>query len=112
MGPNSTHFILTIHRFKTREMLRSHQQRPALVAFNKAAAEQDLLEKQILIKAAKGVSWILYLGKLGLVILLWEASRSNARQNLTANRVRCSCRIDLFIHNSCLGFMDAIFVQN
>ncbi|KAL5083886.1 ABM domain-containing protein [Trichoderma simmonsii] len=48
--------IFTIERFKDLETLRAHQAGPALVAFNKAAAEQDLLEKEILIKVVKSVS--------------------------------------------------------
>ncbi|KAM0247350.1 hypothetical protein ACHAQJ_009884 [Trichoderma viride] len=48
--------LFTIERFKDLETLRAHQAGLALVAFTKAAAEQNLLEKEILIKVVKAVS--------------------------------------------------------
>jgi hypothetical protein len=44
------------YRFKDLDTLRAHQAGPALVTFTKAAAEKNLLEKEILIKVVKGVS--------------------------------------------------------
>jgi hypothetical protein len=43
-------------RFKDIESLRTHQKGPALVAFNEAAAKEDLLAKPLVIKVVKSVS--------------------------------------------------------
>ena len=48
--------MLTRHRFKNIETLRAHQQGPALVAFTKSAAEEDILAEPIVVKVVQGVS--------------------------------------------------------
>ncbi|KAH8799122.1 hypothetical protein F5884DRAFT_812782 [Xylogone sp. PMI_703] len=48
--------LFTIERFKNFEVLRTHQEGPALVEFNRKVDEEKLLEKPIMIKVVKGVS--------------------------------------------------------
>ncbi|KAK4059137.1 hypothetical protein Trihar35433_11134 [Trichoderma harzianum] len=55
VDPEGIEAIHTIEKFNTLSGLRTHQTTPALADFYKITADQDLLEKETVVRIVKGV---------------------------------------------------------